>query len=96
MTTTNRLSYTASKRYVQGGTTFEINAKILLADEPTGALDSKNSIKIMKILKKLSKNRLVIMVTHNEELARKYARRIIRIKDGNIIEDIEIRYLFPY
>ncbi len=61
--------------------------EILLCDEPTGALDSKNGIEIMKILKRISKNRLVIVVTHNEELANQYADRIIRIKDGTVIED---------
>lgn len=63
------------------------NTKILLADEPTGALDSKNSDKVMKLLKKVSINRLVIVVTHNESLALKYASRIIRISDGTIIND---------
>ena len=61
--------------------------KILLCDEPTGALDSKNSIEIMNLLKEISKNKLVIMVTHSEDLAKKYADRIIRIKDGKIIMD---------
>ncbi len=63
------------------------NSSIILADEPTGALDSKNSIKIMEILKEISKTKLVIMVTHNEELARNYSDRIIRIKDGEIVSD---------
>lgn len=63
------------------------DAKIILADEPTGALDSISSIKIMEILKDLSKERLVIMVTHNEKLAFKYASRIIKIIDGKIIND---------
>ena len=62
-------------------------AKIILADEPTGALDSINSIKIMEILKDLSKDKLVIMVTHNEKLANDYADRIIKISDGKIIND---------
>lgn len=61
--------------------------KLILADEPTGALDSKNGIKIMKILKKLSKKKLVIMVTHDENLANLYSDRIIKIKDGKIIDD---------
>ena len=61
--------------------------KLILADEPTGALDSKNGIKIMKILKKLSKKSLVIMVTHDENLANLYSDRIIKIKDGKIIDD---------
>ena len=60
---------------------------ILLADEPTGALDSKTSIQIMEILKKISKNKLIIMVTHNPELAEKYSSRIIKLLDGNIISD---------
>lgn len=66
--------------------------KIVLADEPTGALDSKNSKVIMDALKDISKDRLVIMVTHNEELAKSYASRIIRLNDGKIEsqEDISI------
>lgn len=63
------------------------NVKIILADEPTGALDSVNSIKVMEILKEISKEKLVIVVTHNETLAKKYSDRIIRINDGKIIED---------
>ena len=63
--------------------------KIILADEPTGALDSETSIQIMDILKELSKDHLVIMVTHNKELADKYASRIVSIKDGEILSDIE-------
>ena len=62
---------------------------ILLADEPTGALDSETSVQIMEILKEISKNRLIIMVTHNPELASDYASRIIRLKDGEIIDDSE-------
>ena len=61
--------------------------KIILADEPTGALDSKNSTDVMEILKEISKSRLVIMVTHNEDLAEKYADRIIRLKDGEVTYD---------
>ena len=61
--------------------------EIILADEPTGALDSDTSVQIMKILKKISKNKLVIMVTHNPELANEYSSRIINIKDGKIISD---------
>lgn len=61
--------------------------KIILADEPTGALDSELSIQVMDILQELSKNRLVIMVTHNAELAYQYATRICRFKDGQLIED---------
>lgn len=63
---------------------------ILLCDEPTGALDTDNSTRIMEILKKASKTKLVVMVSHNEELVNKYSDRIIRIKDGSIVSDIEI------
>lgn len=63
---------------------------ILLADEPTGALDSETSEQIMKILKKISKTRLVIMVTHNPDLAREYSTRIIRLKDGEITSDSHV------
>ncbi|MBN2557256.1 MAG: ATP-binding cassette domain-containing protein [Clostridia bacterium] len=61
--------------------------KILLADEPTGAIDSHTSIVILDLLKKISKDRLVIMVTHNTELAQQYSDRIIRLLDGRIEED---------
>ena len=61
--------------------------EIILADEPTGALDSETSIQIMDILKELSKDKLVIMVTHNPELAKEYSTRIIELKDGLILED---------
>ena len=61
--------------------------EIILADEPTGALDSANSIMVMDILKQASKDKLVIVVTHNNELAKKYADRIIEIGDGKIIKD---------
>lgn len=60
---------------------------ILLADEPTGALDSATSVQIMEILKEISKDRLIIMVTHNPELAEKYSSRIIKLLDGNVTED---------
>lgn len=60
---------------------------ILLADEPTGALDTETSVQIMEILKEIAKDRLIIMVTHNPELAEKYSTRIIRLLDGNIIDD---------
>ena len=60
---------------------------ILLADEPTGALDSKTSVQIMDLLKEIAKDRLVIMVTHNPELADKYSTRIVRLKDGMITDD---------
>ncbi len=61
--------------------------EILLADEPTGALDSKTSVEVMNILKNISKDKLVIMVTHNEDLAKKYSTRIISIQDGSITGD---------
>ncbi len=60
---------------------------ILLADEPTGALDSETSIQIMEILKEIAKDKLIIMVTHNPDLAEKYANRIVRLVDGNITGD---------
>lgn len=61
--------------------------EIILADEPTGALDSETSVQIMKILKDISKEKLVIMVTHNPDLAKEYSSRIINIKDGQITSD---------
>jgi putative ABC transport system permease protein len=63
------------------------NPKILLADEPTGALDSKTSDQIMKLIQKISKDRLVIMVTHNSEIAKKYADRIVNLLDGKVLKD---------
>ena len=63
------------------------NPDIILADEPTGALDTKISVQVMEILKKISKDKLIIMVTHNPELAKQYSSRIIRILDGTITED---------
>ena len=63
------------------------NPDILLADEPTGALDSKTSIQVMELLKEVAKDRLVVMVTHNPELAQQYANRIVNLKDGHIISD---------
>lgn len=63
------------------------NPDILLADEPTGALDSETSIQVMELLKEIAKDKLVIMVTHNPELADQYATRIVKIKDGSIISD---------
>ena len=60
---------------------------ILLADEPTGALDSETSVQVMELLKEVSRDRLVVMVTHNPELAEEYANRIVRVKDGKIIDD---------
>ena len=61
--------------------------KMILADEPTGALDSKNSVLIMELLKEISKDRLVVTVTHNAELAKAYATRTIEMKDGKILSD---------
>lgn len=62
---------------------------ILLADEPTGALDSETSLVVMELLKEIAKDRLVVLVTHNEELAESYATRIIRLHDGEIISDTD-------
>lgn len=61
--------------------------EILLADEPTGALDSETSVQIMNILKEIAKDRLIIMVTHNPELAEEYSNRIIRFADGVVVDD---------
>ena len=66
------------------------NPEILLADEPTGALDSETSIQVMEILREIARQRLVIMVTHNPELANEYADRIIRLLDGKVISDERI------
>ena len=63
------------------------NPDILLADEPTGALDSETSIQVMELLKQVAKDRLVVMVTHNPELAERYATRIVKLKDGVIRSD---------
>lgn len=63
------------------------NPDIILADEPTGALDTETSVQVMEILKKISKNRLIIMVTHNPDLADRYSTRIIRMLDGEITGD---------
>lgn len=63
------------------------NPDILLADEPTGALDSETSVQIMELLKEIAKDKLVIMVTHNPELAEQYSTRIVRLLDGRIISD---------
>ena len=63
------------------------NPDILLADEPTGALDTKTSIQVMDLLKQVAKDRLVIMVTHNPDLAYEYANRIVKLKDGSIVDD---------
>ncbi len=61
--------------------------EILLADEPTGALDTKTSVQIMEIIKEIAQERLVIMVTHNTELAEQYSTRIIKLLDGNVVDD---------
>jgi len=65
------------------------NPDILLADEPTGALDTETSVQVMELLKKVANDRLVIMVTHNPELAEEYSTRIVRLKDGEIIDDTD-------
>ena len=67
------------------------NPKIILADEPTGSLDSKNASDVMEILKEISKEYLVIMVTHNEELSNIYSDRIIKIKDGKVVSDVNVK-----
>lgn len=61
--------------------------EIVLADEPTGALDSETSVQIMNLLKEIAKDRLVVMVTHNPELAEQYSTRIVRLKDGKLVSD---------
>ena len=63
------------------------NPDILLADEPTGALDSETSVQVMELLKEVAKDRLVVMVTHNPDLANEYANRIVKLKDGKVVED---------
>lgn len=63
------------------------NPDIILADEPTGALDTKTSVQIMEILKNISKDKLIIMVTHNPDLAKEYSSRIIKVLDGKVIDD---------
>ena len=63
------------------------NPDIILADEPTGALDTETSVQIMNILKEISKEKLIVMVTHNPELAEKYSSRVVKILDGKIISD---------
>lgn len=68
---------------------------ILLADEPTGALDTKTSVQIMEILKKISQKKLIIMVTHNPELAREYSSRIISVLDGHVVDDTDPYPLSP-
>ena len=64
------------------------NPDIILADEPTGALDTETSIQVMEILKEISKDRLIVMVTHNPELAEQYSSRIIRILDGKLTDEV--------
>ncbi len=63
------------------------NPEIVLADEPTGALDTQTGIQVMELLKEVANDRLVIMVTHNPDLAEKYATRIVRVQDGKILDD---------
>ena len=62
---------------------------ILLADEPTGALDTETSVQVMELLKEVAKDRLVVMVTHNPELAQEYATRIVKLRDGKIVDDTD-------
>ena len=68
---------------------------ILLADEPTGALDSVTSVQIMEILKKVAEKRLVIMVTHNPELAEQYSTRIVRLRDACCLNNLFHQIFFP-
>jgi len=63
------------------------NPDIILADEPTGALDTKTSVQIMEILKEISNDKLIIMVTHNPTIAENYSSRIVKLSDGEVIED---------
>ena len=63
------------------------NPEIILADEPTGALDSTNSVQIMELIKEIAKDKLVIMVTHNPDLVKEYATRVVKVKDGEVIDD---------
>lgn len=65
------------------------NPSIILADEPTGNLDSKNTIEIMNIIKSISRDKLVILVTHEADIAKFYATRIIEVSDGKIVKDYE-------
>lgn len=69
------------------------NPDILLADEPTGALDTETSVQVMELLKKVAKDRLVIMVTHNPELAEEYSTRIVKLKDGKVTDDSDPFFL---
>ena len=61
--------------------------EVILADEPTGALDSKTSVEVMELIQEIAKEKLVIMVTHNDELAYKYSNRIVKLLDGNVVDD---------
>ena len=63
------------------------NPEILLADEPTGALDTTTSVQIMEIIREIAGERLVIMVTHNPELAEEYSSRIVKLQDGLVVDD---------
>ena len=65
------------------------NPSIVIADEPTGNLDSKNSLEIMNIIKAISKEKLVILVTHEVDLANFYATRIVEVKDGKVVKDFQ-------
>ena len=69
------------------------NPKIILADEPTGNLDSKNTIEVMNIIKSISKDKLVILVTHEVELAKFYADRIIEVNDGSVVADYKNEFV---
>ena len=71
------------------------NPSVLLADEPTGALDSETSVQVMDLLKEVARDRLVVMVTHNPELAEQYATRTVRLKDGKITDDTDPYELDP-
>lgn len=80
---------TGQKQRVAIARTIIKNAPIILADEPTGSLDSKNSEEVIQLLKDISKEKLVIVITHDLEMAKKYGDRIIELKDGKVINDIE-------
>ena len=67
------------------------NPKVILADEPTGALDSENSVQILELLREIGKESTVIIVTHNAELADRYSDRIINMKDGNVLSDVTLK-----
>ena len=80
---------TGQKQRVSIARALHKNSSVILADEPTGSLDSENSIDVMKILKRLSKDKLVVCVTHEDALAEEFSDRIIRMKDGKIISDTD-------